>query len=375
MRSLMGLAALAFAASAPISVAAADRPAAGPPPNEVAEGSIPQSVWRRDADDAYESLQTGLRCPTSQPGGLARDGTVTTFDAFGLDIACGYNAPADGVVLSLYLTRLPDVDAAFADAKKQLIDHFGAGHAKLLSDGPAKMGGLDWREAAYEITDGGRSDVWMAYVGGWMIEYRASYPAAKADAARHGLETLTGLVQATAIPRLQICAKGPAPARRGKPVTDKKYAEVGLLGSLLSQAAAMDSKDSKQLKPATPIIFCPEQPISQDGKPLMLWRGHNLDGEDAEVDRISAMTIESPLDLDIAVDGLGNLIATEASGHKVQRWTASLSDGKSTRIFAYYNGRPPASLTAPLLLDILSGKARSLGGISADGKTISISTP
>jgi hypothetical protein len=54
---------------------------------------------------------------------------------------------------------------------------------------------------------------------------------------------------------------------------------------------------------------------------------------------------------------------------------ARFGDGKTTRIFAYYNDRPPVSLTAQLLLDILSGKARALGGISADGKTISIGTP
>lgn len=375
MRSLIGLAALAFAICTAISAAAADTPAASPPPNRAAEGPIPQSVWRRDADDVYESLQTGLRCPTSQPGGLARDGTVTTFDAFGLDIACGYNAPADGVVLNFYLTRLPSIDAAYADAKKQLIDHFGAGRTKLLSDGPVKMGGLDWREAAYEVDDSSRSDVWMTGVGGWMIEYRATYPTAKADVAQRELQTLTGLVQATAVPRLQLCAKGSAPARRGKLVADKKDAGAGLLGSLLSQAVATDGKDGDLPKAATPITFCPEQPINQDGKPLMLWRGQNPDGSDAGIDRISAMTIGSPLDLDVVIDNLGNLIATEASGHKVNRWMARFGDGKTTRIFAYYNDRPPVSLTAQLLLDILSGKARALGGISADGKTISIGTP
>jgi hypothetical protein len=56
-------------------------------------------------------------------------------------------------------------------------------------------------------------------------------------------------------------------------------------------------------------------------------------------------------------------------------WSATITDGKRTDIFAYYRGRPPETFTSDLLKAILAGKAKRIGGFSAEGKSINIIAP
>jgi hypothetical protein len=337
----------------------------------------PQSVWRPWSGGEFEHLQSGLRCPAAVDG-YQRYG-VTTYDGFGLDISCGWNAPH--TALTLYLTRGVQMGPGMADAIKGLEQQGAARHPRQLSDGHVQMGGLDWRKVAYAEDGDLRSDIWLTDVGGWAVEYRATYPATDEKAVATELETLTGLMRRTAGRRLELCAKaGAPPARTGKRITDQKeLADVAMTGALLwgaAQAAADDKgkPGAPDLAPK-PVAWCVEAALKLGDAPVLTWRGIKADGADALADRLSMMTMGPPPSLDIQADTLGDIVAKETFGKTPGRWIATLQSGGKFDIFGYFQGRPSTAVAAPLFADILNGRAGSLGGYSANGKTINVVTP
>ena len=332
----------------------------------------PLSVWRLGDDGSAEHLQTGLRCPAAL-GDFRQVGT-TTYDGFGLDVSCGYNAA--GAAITVYLTRMGGLEAAFTGAKQSLVERAQAKHPSLVSDGKAPSGGLDWLRAEYQEDGGVRSDIWMTEVRGWVLKYRATYPAADAEAVSAKLATLTDLVRASAGARLDLCARSSRPERRGKELRDKsRTAELGLMGALLGSVAQAAAKDAKAA-PAQPIVFCVEEPLAAKDNHLLSWRGVMPDGQDAHVDRLTPMTVGVPPALETALDSMGNLIVAERSGSKApERWMATMEAGGKTSIYAYYDRRPSAETLAPLMARILDGKAQPIGGYSVDGKNLNITVP
>jgi hypothetical protein len=349
-------------------VAAAPAIAETPAAAGKAQQAPPQSVWRPLADGEVEHLQSGLRCPVTLDD-FRRTG-ITTYDGFGLDVSCGYNSRT--VVLTAYLTRGVGADAGFAQAKSDLLQAQEARHPQLVSDGGATLGGLQWLRAEYAIDDDTRTDVWMTDLHGWALEYRATYPARDAAAMSAGLAKLTELVQASAGAHLALCAKSQPPARPGKLMKSKPADD--LMSALLGGAAAAGVAEAKATA-SVPITFCVEDPAPSKGAGLLAWRGVTPDGEDARVDRLTAMTMGPPPALETELDETGSVIAAELHGGKAERWTATVSDGKQVSIFANYERRPAAKVLAPLMLQILDGKARPIGGYSIDGKTITVNTP
>ncbi|MFC3079550.1 hypothetical protein ACFODL_15730 [Phenylobacterium terrae] len=351
------------ALAAPTPAAAPAQAAAAPP--------VPKSVWENPAGDARH-LQSGLRCPASM-GMFARSNLIT-YDAFGLDVSCGYNAP--GAIVTFFLYRRGDLDASFAEAEEQLAGSPLLNNPKEVADEPVDLGGLRWRRARYAEAGGRRADLWMAPLEGWTMKVRATYDDAAAEAVEAQIAALTQGALASAGAQLKACAKAPPPERTGRPVKhagDEAAADalVGALLGAVAQAAAQEGR----AEPRTPILFCAEAPIEDRAWPMLAWRGVTPDGEDAKVDRLSAMTLESPPVLETAEDAELTLIFDEQSRRSDPRWVARLQQDGRTAIFGHYDGRPSAATLAPLLLDILDGKARPLGAFSDDGRTVTIIAP
>jgi hypothetical protein len=356
MRVLVCLAALLWAASAEAAV--------GPSPPQDPGLLEPQSIWTRSADGTIEHQQSGLRCPRLL-GPLPRHGT-RIYDGYGLDVSCGYSA-AD-VVITVYLTRGVALEPGLAEARAQLEQRVPA---KLLSEGRASLGGLDWRKVEYQLDDDMRSDIWMADLHGWAVKYRATYPADRAELAAQLLATLTNAVQASAGKRLALCAKTGSPSRAGVRVTDQKeLGDFSIRGGLLGAIALAAEKD-KQAKPAAPPTFCVEAPV--ENTRFLFWRGVGLDGGDAQVDRLTGMTMGSPPVLEVARDGLGDLVSAESSGKAgPPHWTAALTQNDRTMIFGYFAGRPSADQLAPLMEEIVTGKATPITAYSAEGRNVNV---
>lgn len=356
MRVLLCLAAFFCAVSAEASVS--------PSPPQDPGLQEPQSIWRRIPDGGIEHQQSGLGCPRFL-GSMLRHGT-RIYDAYGLDVSCGYST--SDVVITVYLTRGVTPDAGLLDAKAQL-EQRAAG--KLLFEGRAPQGGLDWRKAEYQLSDDVRSDIWVADLHGWAVKYRATYPAAQAALAAAQLARLTEAVQASAGKHLALCAKAASPSRTGVQVTDlKQLTDFSVRGGLLG-AITLAGEKAKGAPPSEAPVFCVEQAV--EGTRFQFWRGVRADGADAEVDRLTGMTMGPPPVLVVARDGLGDLVATEASGKAgPQHWTAALTlDGRTT-IFGYFEGRPSAELLAPLMQKIVTGQATPITAYSVDGRDVRV---
>jgi len=359
MRALLGLAALLSAASAESAV--------GPAPAQDPGLLEPQSIWTRSGDGTLEHQQSGLRCPRSL-GPLTRHAT-RIYDGYGLDVSCGYSA--GDVVITVYLTRGVSPDPGLAEAKAQLEQRLPA---KLLFEGRAAQGGLDWRKAEYVVEDAVRSDIWIADLHGWAVKYRATYPAAQAGSAAAELASLTETVLASAGKHLALCDKAAAPNRQGERITDQKQlSEFSIRGGLLG-AITLAAEKEKGAGPADPPAFCVEQPV--ENTRFLFWRGVRADGADAQVDRLTGMTMGPPPVLETTRDGLGDLVAAEASEKpQPQHWTAALSKDGRTMIFGYFEGRPSAEQLAPLMQEIVTGKATPITAYSVEGRDVNVSVP
>lgn len=350
--------------------------AAPAPPTQTATASadraVPQSVWRLDGVEA-EHLQSGLRCP-GMVEGWPRAG-LTVYDGYGFDVSCGYNSPPNGAVVTLYLFKRVGLDAAAAyeEAKAQFMEHGVLPNRRLLSESPVPLGGVAWRKAAYAGDGDMRSDIWMANLSDWLVEYRATYPAASETKVNVELEHLTRMTLESAGPRLALCARSGEPVRRGKPATRSRTGpDMALVGALIGAGAA--SGANGKADPVAPVVHCVEGPVAGAAHPVLAWRGVNPDGSDAKTDRATLMTMGPPPKLDIALDETAGLIAAEISkaARSPELWKASIETAAGASIYGYFDGRPPTSVTAKLLLDILDNKAKPVSGYARDGENINI---
>lgn len=360
------LAAMVLAASP----AWADTPAPGAPKPQGGEKAPAQSVWKTLSGGEVQHLQSGLRCPMTL-GGEFRQAGVTTFDGFGLDVGCGYNSRA--VAVTLYLTRGIALAEGYAIAKTSLSQAREGRNPRLLADGRVSLGGVEWLRASFAEDGGVRTDVWMADLHGWSWKYRTTYREQDEAETRAALERLTALVQATAGAHLALCAKSQVPERPGKPAKPGRGGQVdGIMGALLGgiSAAADDTGQTP-----VPITFCVEEPLRLKTMDFLTWHGVTPEGADARADRLTGMTVGPPPVLDIALDEAGSTIAAELTGKTVERWTATVTQGRNTLIYGHFERRPSGKLAAHLMARILTGKARSLGGYDAETKTISVTTP
>jgi len=198
-----------------------------------------ESIWRKLEGGAVEHLQSGLQCPAAM--GPFRLHDNTNYDAFGLDVSCGWNGP--GTAVTAYLRRGLPLEAGFENAKQALEQGRALPGARLLREGRAELGGLTWKRAQYAAGDR-RSDIWMADQHGWTLKYRVTYPEAQAAAVRQALDAVAAQVRRTAEPRLAACARAPPPQRTGRPARGGKASDAGLMGALLGGALAAGAAQS-----------------------------------------------------------------------------------------------------------------------------------
>lgn len=361
--------ALLFAAMLAAPGAAPGAPATTLPAQPGAQPEQPPlSIWRPVDGGAVEHLQSGLRCPETL--GAFRRTQATAFDSFGVDVGCGYNSATASV--TVYMTRAPNVDAAFESAKASVIQAQARRNPRLVSERRDMADGLDWRRAEFTLDGVTHSDIWLTDLHGWQFKYRTTYPSADAGAVAEALTAATAAARASAGAHLAACAKSPPPSRPGKVVKFKAGgSDPRLLASLIGAAGAGKAADR-----APPRFNCLEDGVATGGKGFLFWRAVTPDGQDAQADRLTVMTVTAPLALEVYVDSVGNAVAGELSGGKAAgRWIATMNNGTQTAVYGYFDERPPMKVLAPLMVDILDGKARAIGGLSADGKTINVTLP
>jgi hypothetical protein len=345
------------------------RPGAAPKPTPLP--SAPASVWVPKEGWSVEHLQSGLVCERQVYGFRRVD--VRVFDGFGLDVACGYG---DGkTALTLYVTRASPGYAlamGYALAKDAIAKNSPQRRPTLISDGQVESGGLEWSRAIYGEDEGLHSALWLTMLSeGWVLEYRATYPADREGAAEAALARLTQMVLDSAGRRLDLCRRRPPPARAGAPLADLDAArKLAMASSLLGVL-----KQGPDARPA-PAAWCPEAPVPQGALPLLFWRGVDKDGGDARVDKVTAMTMAPPPTIELAPSRLPAAQPQGVGGPPVpDRWMAFQTRVERTLIFGYFDGRPEPQAAAALAAQALQGKVGALGAYDPETRSIDLSAP
>lgn len=333
----------------------------------------PQSVWKASDRDGLVHLQSGLSCPSEYAGFRRTDAQL--FDGLGFDVGCNYAAP--GIALTVYIFRREgnSVAAAMAQAKEEYLTVGADRHPTPVAEATVSDGGLSWSTALYSEDGDLRSGTWVAGLQDWTILYRVTYRTTAEGSATAGMSEMSKLVQASAAAQLSRCAKSPLPKRDGARVTSAKAIQEAAMmtsilgGAMLSAAADGANEDSSTVQEVT---WCAEAPIQIDSYRMIYWRAVQADGEDAGLDRVTLVSNGPPPTLGLAADGLAGLIGGKSG--PVQ-WAATASNGSGVAIYAYFKSRPSPTSVAALFADILSGKAKAVGGYAVDGKSISIGVP
>ncbi len=361
----LGLLMLATPAMADIPVA----------PVKTEPAAAPLSVWRPVAAGAFENPQSGLVCP-AKVGEYGRT-DLQLYDKFGFDVSCNYLFGRTDI--TVYLTRrdaAEGVDAAMAEAKRELLDVRASLHPQALSDSRSVDAGLAWMTALYALDGGRHSAIWIADLNGWTLEYRATYPAAQDPETTTDLKRFTATVESSAGARLALCAKSTPPTRDGERMTARKDLEADAMMTSLLGAAALAAVQEGKGAEEPPTTWCAEAGVATTNPHMVFWRGVGPDGANADADEISLVSDGPPPTLDIASDQLASLVDDAAHGKdKPPRWTATMRQNDQTLIYAYFAGRPAIADVADLFAQILLGKAKAVGGYSAKGKNITILTP
>lgn len=175
------------------------------------------------------------------------------------------------------------------------------------------------------------------------------------------MQELASKAKSTAATYLATCAAAAPVTRDGKLVTDS--GEI----MMLTLVGGIDLGDKKLAAPH----WCAEDIVAEAKAPLLFWRNVANTTKVGPVDRLSLMTIDEPPTWVVSANGIAGLV--DKNPDKPTPYALSEQRGTATYFFAFYRGRPALATVGPLVVDIVTGKAKPIG--ASDGNTISVSPP
>lgn len=349
---------------------------------EVPEGApvqaekVPQSIWQVAPDGTATHLQSTLVC-ASEVGNFRRT-RLTVYDSVGFDVSCNYVGRHGWI--TLYLTRLGamSLDAAFDDAKRQLVQHAPEAVPLPDADQTTFPGAETYRHLIYSEKKGALwSGIWMTDFSGWMFEFRATY-APDAQAEMFGeMAELVRRATANAGAHLALCAKSAAPVRDGTPVTDRdEIMSYSLLLTALAfdPASEVDEKVNAkgEIKPAAPAHWCAEAQVAGFKPPILLWHAVTDAGAIQPFDRATVATYETPPELLSRVSDVGILFDGATGKDGKPRFAVTMTNGEEVFLYGIYSGRPNDAELARLITAVFDNRSQPLAKVNPKTKAITI---
>jgi len=363
---------LSFASS---FVAKAD----APPPEtaKVSQGKeIPRSVWHLDEMGNATHLQSQLHCPAAF--GDYRRHDLHTYDAFGLDVSCDYLSVGVGDI-TLYLTKRTggDMNADFEGGKAAVLKRMPDATTVLDKD-QTFASDRNWLHAIYSRKQGAVLDgIWYAWYADWEFEIRATYAAVQSGAVMSTLAQMTAAAHETAA-HLERCAKSIVPARDGALVTDNVTALVIAFagGAMVNALPEGTTKGGLPDSSRLPVEWCAEGGVKDAADPVLLWHGLNADGQTAQADRASMMTIDDPIVLESFADSTLNEVGADLKRSDLPLFAVThQTENDDVNMLGFFSHRPSGDTLARLISGIAHGSAHLVGSYNLKTKKIAIVTP
>lgn len=324
-----------------------------------------KSVWRVTDDAGFEHLQSGLLCPLTVEGFRRRSTSI--YDGMGMDVACVYGASGAGaLIVSITPMTRRTIAEEMAAARQSILDKSDR-HPVFQAGTSLLDGGLTWQAARYTEDGDLLSELRLAQIGGWLVQYQATYRPGGEPLVEAAFKAMTAVVTASAGPRLETCASARPVVRKGKRVGTEQARQdammAGLLGGAMLNAAKEQAAKGDPAEAVEPVIWCAEQGATRDGFKMIFWRGVREGGGDAASDRVTFVSRDEPPTLLLGVDGMVGLI----SSGRPPRWSATIESPDQVMIYGSFTGRPTVDDAFALFADILGGKTEAVGGYGASG--------
>jgi hypothetical protein len=326
----------------------------------------PKSVWRIDEFGIATHLQTGLTCP-AKIATFERT-LLSAYEGFGYDVGCSLDAPGVGHI-AVYLAKR-EKGAASTDFAHALaaMKEASPDATPVESSRPTIGQSASFSSAALASKDGARSALWSADLSGWTLTFRANYPADKEKDVVTALAALAAEAEDGAAKNLAACAAAPKVERNGARVPDGELiTRLALIGGLSAQESEERPAREKYQR------WCVEEAFRDPQVPLLFWRNVADRNDDGRLDRLTLMTMEEPPTWNIAANRAANLLIDKANEPAPIIHELTETQGDTTLMFAFFRGRPGLAILAPLVRDIVLGKARPVA--KANGKTGVVTIP
>ena len=234
-------------------------------PNATADSNpVPKTVWQIDDNGTALHQASQLQCPATV--GEFHRTRLNLFGLFGLDVGCDYQ-DVDHNEITLFIALHPnqEITKEFDSAKAALVQR--APNATPLAENEQQTftSTLGWQHLIYRLNGASRTGVWMTRLGGWNVEYRATFAANRTDAALETLTLMTDTVVKTAGAHIASCQTLMPLQRQGQKNTNQSMFPA------LSISGTLAAKDAR-LNPAVTPNWCIVQPIMVENLRFLFWR-------------------------------------------------------------------------------------------------------
>jgi len=330
MRATESLAALTLItfATGPCAVAFAQNPpdASAPAP------AVPKTIWQIADNGTALNLQSQLQCPTTV--GEFHRTRLNAYGPFGADVSCDYqNTDRDEITLYIALTPQQTLDQQFNAAKAAIVQRFA--NATPLEDAEQQtfMSSFDWQHVIYRLSAASHTGLWMTKLGGWNVQYRATFAASRTDTVLGTMSMMTDTVDKTAGQHIAACSKLMPLQRDGQRITKPTmFPALSISGTLTAKTAR------ETLSPAS-ANWCIIQPITVQGARFIFWR-NVAEQAGGIVERVTPMSENDPVTVYGIVDTAWPQIIKDGDKPNLA-YDIVIDTPDSLQLVGVYEGRPP----------------------------------
>lgn len=241
----------------------------------------PKTIWQIANDQTAVNPQSRLECPLKVDVFVRI--TLQIYNPFGTDVSCGYTSLESGTITFYIALRgnQTSADQEFETGKASIVQRIPNATPLTDADQQTFMSDLDWRHIIYRANGASREGIWMTRLGGWNVEFRATYPEARTDLAFAAMSELSANGQKTAGEHIAACFAMMPVMRNGQLILNQQMAQVlAVTGMLTAQLSAGNSPN-----------WCVQQTLTINGAPWLLWR--NAGDENGGADRLTSVANEN----------------------------------------------------------------------------------
>jgi len=312
---------------------AAAAPAPDPADASAPDPTPPKTIWQIGADGTAVNPQSQLQCPTTV--GEFHRTRLNAYGPFGADVSCDYlNTDRDEITLYIALTPQQTLEQQFNAAKAAVTQRLP--NASPLPDAEQQtfMSKFDWQHVIFRLSAASHTGLWMTKLGGWNVQFRATFAASRTDTALETMGMLTDTVDKTAGQHIEACSKLMPLQRNGQKImTQTVFPALSISGMLAAKTA-------RETPASANANWCIIQPIMVQNIRYIFWRnaGEQTNGI---VERITPMSENDPITVYGIIDTVWPQMMIKDDDKPKLAYDIVVDTPDAVQLVGVYEGHPP----------------------------------